>query len=950
NEFVTFKERPGDSTSIGGYYMLGLVEDSLGNIWVGSESCLNRYEYQTGNFSQFFTKDSLGESVKSEHLPFYASDSLLWYINDSEGILTLNIYSGEKKIIDAEEIYKRNNYLINSVRCYQGKHIWIRKTRGVLRIDLENHQKTHFLNGSDAPSRIVHCLDLDPDGNAWAISTNELFILSAATGGYQHFPLKNVYKSDPLEIKIYEDRTFWIGSSNEGLFLCNTKGEVLDQFDMEQPEKRRLPSNTASNMFIDSEGIIWGSSDPHGVFALVPEIKPFRKVTQYNLDKQVINSKGIKCFAERADGMILLGTHSHKIMQYDPRSKKVFYSPYSDVFPSTEVSSMHLGSDEALWLGSYHGLYRMEKKQKTSINISSKVRPEFGSESNVIWSIVEDSQGNIYYTTDAGAYVWNSMTNAVSLLPVFEKNSCGFLFIDSKNRLYVPKHQEGFARFSLDDFWQNRTTTNPSVDIEYFFQGQLNVKAMHEDVLTQVLWIASSNGVYKTDLSTEDLPVLKYYGQAEGLPSNYVYGILPDEEGFLWFSCNKGIGKIDKETNKIISYLESDGLQGLEFNTNAFLKSSDGLMYFGGVNGFNYFAPKEIQDDRTAPDAPLFSKLDFGDDQLRLLGGEDQSVSLKHDQSSFSVHFVTPHFFSRRPLHYAYRINGSRWISNGPSTSVNLNQLETGEILFETKAFLQEIDEDNSLSELRIEIQPPWWKSGLFRALSLLVLVLLVMYFIRQRILRIRRKAETETRIAELQMKALQAQMNPHFVFNCLNTVDGYIATNERAKASAFLAAFSKLIRKALQHSREETISLSQELRFVKNYVELEAQRLEKPFKVFWELDNEQRLREIKVPPLFVQPFVENAIKHGVVAMGDLGQLSIRTNKIGQVLELLVEDNGKGYNSTKVENPKTSLGTTITTERLQLINQKLGTSYTIDIGSNPAEKKGTRVTMSFPGS
>ncbi len=207
----------------------------------------------------------------------------------------------------------------------------------------------------------------------------------------------------------------------------------------------------------------------------------------------------------------------------------------------------------------------------------------------------------------------------------------------------------------------------------------------------------------------------------------------------------------------------------------------------------------------------------------------------------------------------------------------------------------------------------------------------------------------------ELEMQTLRAQMNPHFIFNSLNSINNFILKNEKAFASEYLLKFSKLIRMILENSSKSLISIGQELDALKLYMDLEALRFENKFQYHFIHDPDLDITSIKVPPLLLQPFVENAIHHGLLHKTGPGSIRVLVSEAEQRLILQIEDDGIGREaSSKLKNAldfkKVSLGITLTKDRIALLNKRrINDSFEIEDLVDPENKPcGTLVTISLP--
>lgn len=199
----------------------------------------------------------------------------------------------------------------------------------------------------------------------------------------------------------------------------------------------------------------------------------------------------------------------------------------------------------------------------------------------------------------------------------------------------------------------------------------------------------------------------------------------------------------------------------------------------------------------------------------------------------------------------------------------------------------------------------------------------------------------------ELNQRLLRSQMNPHFLFNSLNAIYNYMDKNQAEEAGNYLTSFAKLVRSILENSREETVILSKELSWLQNYMKLQQLRFETPFNYTIDVDPEIAAELTLVPPMLVQPFVENAIEHGFSADRETNSLNVSYRKNGDMLEIVVSDTGSGFQEKNMENKQQkSLALSITEERLRLLTSKYKKKANFRIESQP--EKGTRIFFSVP--
>jgi len=204
----------------------------------------------------------------------------------------------------------------------------------------------------------------------------------------------------------------------------------------------------------------------------------------------------------------------------------------------------------------------------------------------------------------------------------------------------------------------------------------------------------------------------------------------------------------------------------------------------------------------------------------------------------------------------------------------------------------------NSKTALHITIIPAWWQTTWFKIACIIAACVLAFALIRWRINTVRKqeqeKAKTEKELLELEAKALRAQVNPHFIFNCMNSIKSLIQQHEEEKAVTYLTTFSKLIRTIFQNSDKREITLFDEIETCRLYTELESMRFGDKLSYSFSVDETIDLKSIMVPALILQPFIENAIWHGLIPKEEGGALHISVSKKDDKIHCIVEDDGIG--------------------------------------------------------
>jgi len=350
--------------------------------------------------------------------------------------------------------------------------------------------------------------------------------------------------------------------------------------------------------------------------------------------------------------------------------------------------------------------------------------------------------------------------------------------------------------------------------------------------------------------------------QSNGLPSDVVYSILEENENNLWISCNNGLAKLDR-----LKILEQDedfihhhftianGIIGNEFNTGAYHRDSDGNIYFGAIEGITWFHPSEVQTLKKEPKV-LFTDLiiDDGKKAKTLSLYNKEKIDLDYSKSILKLSFKNLEYSEFKKFRYKYKLEGyhQNWIEQN-NNEVILEDLKPGLYQFKLLSTHKDGSWSDKVNGFDLQVHPKFWQTILFKIFTLLVFLSSLWMFYTVRINEIRKFSTLRLNVQRAKAKALQAQINPHFIFNCLNSIDSFIINNDPLKASEYLTKFSKLIRKSLDYSNRLRISLTEELSFLELYVALEQMRFPSSFNYNRTVEERIALDLYKVPPMIIQ-------------------------------------------------------------------------------------------------
>ncbi|HXB93282.1 MAG TPA: histidine kinase [Puia sp.] len=465
------------------------------------------------------------------------------------------------------------------------------------------------------------------------------------------------------------------------------------------------------------------------------------------------------------------------------------------------------------------------------------------------------------------------------------------------------------------------------------------------------LWIASYDAGI---VGYRDGRIVATINQQHGLTSDLCRTILM-QENTLWVGTDKGLNKValDKPGYPVIRYTLKDGLGSDIINC---IYADSATIYVGTPAGLSYF-------DQTRVDVSqgcrlfLLSILNSGRDRI----GDSAHLLVPFRDKHVRFEFAAISYRSVGDIVYRYRLLGldSNW------QEIRENFLEyptipSGNYVLQLQA-INKFGVRSALLSMPFEVATPFWQTAWFDAMLIAVFLALVWLFVTLRISGIRkRQAEKEKlnqRLVELESTALQAQMNPHFIFNCLNSIQQYIFDHEALAANKYLTGFARLIRATLHHSSRTFMPLSDEIDYLSTYLSLEKLRFKEKMDYSITLDAPVDKDQFLVPPMLIQPFVENSMRHGLRHKSDgKGFIHIKFGMRAQKLIVIIEDNGIGRKKaagykTREHIEYQSKGMSLTADRIRTMNAKYGDSIhieVIDLEDDAGKATGTRVILQFP--
>ena len=612
------------------------------------------------------------------------------------------------------------------------------------------------------------------------------------------------------------------------------------------------------------------------------------------------------------------GYYGEGLDKYDLNTNEIIHfenSPNKNSLEGDYVNDIIQDRNGKLWIATGRGLNRYDPDVNLFEAFSHDSDDPSSISNNIAICLLEDSKGNIWVGTD-----------------------------DGLNKYNVSKDK--FIRYFHEDGNENSLSHNT-----IFF--------IYEDQIGKI-WIGTSGGgLNKFHPDTEQF---KTYTTKDGLPNNVVYAIQEDDDRNIWVSTNLGLSKFYVISERFVNYDVKDGIQSNEFNLGACYKGSDGKLYFGGMNGYNVFDPNEIKYNPNKPVVVISGFRKFNEIQQKEYFNGD-TIRLKYDDNFFSIEISALDYTNPSKNRYMYMLENvdKDWIvGDANNRYAEYKKVRPGAYTFKAIGSNNDGLWAEEPISLKIIIVPPWWSTWVFRIIFAIIVIVALWIIIYRRIRRIRNKHEVERKLFEiekqkfdLEQQALRLQMNPHFIFNSLNSIQSYILTHDVEKAVQYLGKFSQLMRLILTNSAYKFIPVKEELKSITHYLDLEKLRFENKFDYKINVDTKIDEDFVEIPPMIVQPYIENAIIHGLLHKPTKGKIEIEFKLDGRSVICTVYDNGVGrkksmeiYKESGLK--RKSRGMLITKARLEILNRQSEDDFSVkvhDLESKDGQPAGTRVEL-----
>lgn len=916
-----------------------IMQDKRGFLWFSTNygiSCFNGVA-----FKNYTTENGLSGNVIMSITELEDESKLICTMNGldmmrNDSISHMQAGKGE---IPVHVIYAKK---------YENKIWLVALLKGYDLFCIENNEvrKVQVNSPEGEPARVTKLEYADEDGLV-LVSDKGLYHYKSGQG-IRPF-LRDIVKERITSFK--KDRTgnFWIGLDDR--LLCVTPQKVIYTFRMQF-------NSGVSDLLVDSKNNIWAYVPQLGII-LIQGGKAMNITDRLGIKKILINN-----LYEDNEKNIWMATHGDGVYKISSLNI-IHYLPESDKL-NVYAKALYLAADSAVLTGSYGTVSRIKDNRLTAVPVKTLKSTDY-----IYFLRIKDH--TLYMGLPNGLLSKDLLTNeekmiytlgSISILDLGKDSTwiggfqnIGYIKNGKYTLMNIPmlkdKRVNVMVAGSDDTKWLGTDSGLYKCRGDQFSKVDLgpgsrlkNINGILEDA-HGVLWVATDQGLLKSRPGGWQV-----FTETDGLSNNKCNVITEDRYHNIWVGTQKGLNRIDAQTLRITEHptgLYPNEILSLVFDNNYSL-------VVGTVNGIAIV--KELDDEITTRPPPAYiTGISTADRKWTY----PAKVVLNASDRNIIIDFIALSYSYPDNVEYRYRLgNAYKEWNITKHTSVELSSLNPGIYDFIIQA---RVNGGEWGKEIRLSITLPlvFWKTPWFITAGVLLAVIGFFFLVRWWLLRKskkeKEKLELQGKMIHLRQLALNALINPHFIFNCLNSIQHYLNRNDKDLANSYLARFGKLIRLTLEYAQEMYIPLAAEMERLNLYLELEKLRCGELLKYTLAADKSLLENNIIIPNMVLQPYVENAIWHGIMPRETPGQLNvnIRKDEAGEIC-ITIEDDGTGIEKQRLVSRKRSPGhisvaMNLIKERLELFGKESKRHYEVSVIDRSAldpRESGTIIKLNFP--
>jgi len=930
-----------------------IIEDNKGFIWLGADKGLFRYDGKT--FKTYTNKNQSGLSVfnvQQDYLKRIWCNNVagqFFYVENNKLHLFIDLrlqLKGELAnfIINDNFLWVftlGSKYKISLKTKFIKKRYTARDYFGVPhRID-----KTIFFGNSDSIStinsqnKINHLLSTNlpnvdekgkniSQGKSKFFKIGSHFFMRQKRSGFNRFfkvsPLSKNIKTlqgfdEVVNERVYNEfvngNEVWLTSSS-GVWVYELIG---NQFKF---KKRLFKDTNITKVLKDKDENYWFTTLNKGIY-VIPNI---------NIENIVISemNKNIISLDKISDNKFVFGTANGNIGFYDVLSNKI---KIIELPTNDRVSALkYIPNTNLIVISKDLSEYILDNKSHSILPYNNL------NKFQTIKSFTILDNDDLLYTNNRSVRLTkNSDFKTKHVVISVGQRAYASHFIKNSKEVYI-SYINNLIKY--DSLWN-------STIIQYKNKSILGKSLAKTD--NDIVWIGTfKDGVF----GIKNNEVKYHYNSTNGLTSNNIQKIKADQNK-LWIALDNSIQVLDVVTKEVKTLTKREGvlsydISGIEILNNKILfSSSEGL----------FSLDKEKSFKTQNPDV-YFNRLEINEKDTLIV----PNYELKYNQNAIKIGFNVNGFLYNEKGKYKYRLKGYNddWITTDIGVnSVKYNSLPAGKYVFQVQSNVENKTNLEKIKELTFLINKPFWKTWWFIIGASISILGSMNYYFRkiikdkekERITQLE-KISLEKELIAINLTALRSQMNPHFIFNALNSIQDLVLKQDTDATYDSIVLFSELIRNALSYSNQDFITIEEELNFLKVYLELENLRFGDDFNYTITSNSKEAL---EIPSLLIQPFIENSLVHGLLHKAGKKQLDVTFSFLNNILQCVIVDNGVGRNkATEIANRQghhhESFALGAIEKRLEIFKKQYGSNigYTIkDLYKNETAK-GTEVTITMP--
>ncbi|WP_442267010.1 histidine kinase [Tenacibaculum sp. ZS6-P6] len=894
-----------------GLSVFGLKLDSQGKVWCNNVS--GQFFYV--NKDKLILFKDLKEETKGKLTNFiFYKNKLIVY--NYRGIIFVNINNPMKMKIKAYDDLVRSVYVDHDSLFYHlGKNKFYSKDAENFSIvkEYENelysefpYMSWYYLSFKEEKFFLgVEKLGgkVDKTNNRVLVVENDRFINVNLPDIIKYTPIINYYKYQNL---------LWLATEN-GVFSCEYKDRKITI------KQHFLKGQEVSKIIKDRNDNYWYTTLNNGIF-IVPNIF----LREFDLETE---EKNITAIIKIDENKILIGSYDGELLLIDIKNNKKskINSPFKE-----KIFGLVMFNDKKVIVSYKAHTVLLDIENFTSQDITNNL---FAGVKD--FSLIENNK--LLIALYNGAIELNFKGEKQTVRTLGNIRSYTTFYSEKYNNKYVG-YVDGVRMYD-ENFTESEILHN-----------ERNVFAVDiDETANGIVWLSTfKNGIYGLDKDS----VIINYNTGNGLLSDLTREIKGDGDN-LWISTNKGIQVLNTKTNEIKNLTRKDGINS--YNISDIITLNDELIFSSNKGVF--VLDKEKIFKRKSILNFYFTDILINNEKV----AKKKVYKLRYDENKLQFNFHCNGFLAQENVKYSYKLSTSKNKENWNKLDKNINQitfnsLAAGDYVFTLKA--TDLNDDNQEFErvIKFTIALPFYKEWWFVISVFLLGVLFIWYRFNIRLKRVNTRQEVALEKARLQkelvstkLETLRSQMNPHFTFNALNSIQNLILKNDKQEAYNYLTKFSSLIRENLHLSTQNFVVFEQELSLINRYLELEKLRFKDNF--IYQIILGEDVEEVKIPTMIIQPYVENAIKHGLLHKKEgVKRIKIEFYISEGVLVSKIYDNGIGIKRSKeIQKANGVKRKSFSTKSIQERLLFLRDYYKTDIGVEyPEVKEGTMVVIKIP--